>query len=83
MSIAKITTVPTTVGTTPALNGITPNNLTMLHSSLIKFSVGNNGSPIMLSHRHRTEREKSPEKPYSEKWQDFHNKAEALQSYYL
>lgn len=71
MSITKITTVPTTVGTTPALHAITPSNLTMLHSSLLKLNPGNNCSPLALSHRHRSEKEKSPEKPYSEKWQDF------------
>ncbi|CAD8108037.1 unnamed protein product [Paramecium sonneborni] len=83
MSVTKIITLPTTVGTTPALNGITPSNLNILHQSLLKLNAGNNGSPIFISHRHRTEKEKSPEKPYSEKWQDFQNKAEALQSYYL
>ncbi|CAD8188752.1 unnamed protein product [Paramecium octaurelia] len=83
MSITKITTVPTTVGTTPALNGVTPSNLTTLHQSIIRLNAGNNSSPVFISHRHRIEREKSPEKPYSEKWQDFQNKTEALQSYYL
>lgn len=69
MSITKITTVPTTVGNTPALIPITPNNLTMIHQSIIKLNAGyNNSSPIILSHRHRPEKEKSPEKPYSEKW---------------